>query len=60
MVEVVRQGDHHVSHPDEERAGVEDIIGDYNVYARAARRLAEEHFDSDVVPPRLLANLGVA
>jgi hypothetical protein len=45
---------------DEARAGVEDIIGDYSVHARAARRLAEEHFDSDVVLTRLLANLGVA
>ncbi len=40
-------------------AGVERISRDYDRHARAARRLAEEHFDSDQVLGRLLAKLGV-
>jgi hypothetical protein len=44
---------------EEARAGVDEIMCDYTAHARAARRLAEEHFDSDVVLTRLLANLGV-
>jgi hypothetical protein len=44
---------------DEARAGAQDIIGEYPAHCRAARRLAEEYFDSDIVLTRLLANLGV-
>lgn len=38
---------------------VETIAGDYEHHARAARRLAEEHFDSDKVLRRLLRELGI-
>ena len=47
------------STPDEARAGVEEIFGDYNRHARAARSVAEEYFDSDKVLGRLLQRLGV-
>jgi hypothetical protein len=40
-------------------AGVEKISRDYDRHARVARRLAEEHFDSDQVLGRLLGKLGV-
>lgn len=39
--------------------GVERIVGEYPVHAEAARAIAEECFDSDVVIPRLLAALGI-
>jgi hypothetical protein len=41
-------------------AGVEEIERDYDRHARAARQLAEDHFDSDRVLGRLLERLGVA
>jgi hypothetical protein len=41
-------------------AGVEAVCADYRRHAAAARRIAEEHFDSDVVLARLLAALGIA
>jgi glycosyltransferase involved in cell wall biosynthesis len=45
---------------DEALAGVEEISRDYGRHARAARAMAEEHFDSDKVLSRLLGKLGVA
>ena len=45
--------------PDEAAAGAEQILRDYAVHARAARRIAEAHFDSDLVLRRLLADVGV-
>ena len=39
-------------------AGIEALNGDYGRHARAARALAEEHFDSDGVLGRLLYGLG--
>ena len=39
--------------------GVDAISADYTRHARAARALAEERFDSDVVLPALLEKLGV-
>ncbi len=44
---------------DEAVAGVETIMADYEHHARAARQIAEEHFDSDVVLTRLLEALRV-
>jgi hypothetical protein len=41
------------------RNGVEEITQHYAEHALAARRIAEEHFDSDVVLGRLLTELGV-
>lgn len=43
--------------PDEAAAGVESIVGDYPRHTRAARALAEAHFDSDKVLTRLLERL---
>jgi len=40
-------------------AGVEAINSDYKRHAHAARRLAEDHFDSNTVLTRLLASLGI-
>jgi hypothetical protein len=40
---------------DEAVAGADAIASDYHRHSRAARLLAEEHFDSDVVLGRLLA-----
>jgi hypothetical protein len=40
--------------PDEAIAGAEAIAADYGAHARAARALAEEHFDSDRVIGRFL------
>jgi hypothetical protein len=40
--------------------GVAEIQGDYRRHSRAARRIAEEQFDSDRVLGNLLARLGVA
>jgi hypothetical protein len=45
---------------DEARAGVEAIERDYPRHSRAARALAEAHFDSDQVLSTLLRRLGVA
>ena len=42
---------------DEAAAGVERIRSDYPAHARAAREIAEEHFDSDRVLGRLLEQL---
>jgi hypothetical protein len=44
---------------DDAVAGVEEIAGDYDRHARAARELAVEHFDSDAVLARLLDRLGI-
>jgi len=40
-------------------ACVEEVAGDYERHSRAARALAEEHFDSDKVLRRLLSGLGI-
>jgi hypothetical protein len=45
---------------DEACAGVEEIVSDPARHQRAARAIAEAHFDSRVVLPRLLAELGIA
>ncbi|MGI8825505.1 MAG: hypothetical protein ACR2JC_07660 [Chloroflexota bacterium] len=42
------------------RAGVAEIAGNYDRHAAAARELAESHFDSNKVLPRLLGALRVA
>jgi hypothetical protein len=39
---------------------VEAINADYGRHCRAARAVAEAHFDSDKVLARLLSELGVA
>jgi hypothetical protein len=44
---------------DEAMDGVEEICGRHRTHARAARALAEEHFDSRKVLGRLLSRLGV-
>jgi hypothetical protein len=41
-------------------AGAQSIMADHTRHTRAARAIAEEHFDSDKVLRRLLARLGVA
>ena len=43
--------------PDEAQAGVEEINRDYDRHCRAARAIAEQHFDSDKVLTRLLGKL---
>jgi hypothetical protein len=45
---------------DSARAAVEEINADYGRHARAARQLAEEHFEAERVARRLLADLGLA
>ena len=45
---------------DDAVAGIEAIRSDYDRHARAARNVAEEHFDSDTVLTRLLDRLGGA
>ena len=45
---------------DEAVAAVETVASDYERHAAAARALAEEHFDSDIVLRSLLAKLGIA
>jgi hypothetical protein len=45
---------------DDAIAGAADIVADYPRHARAARAVAEEHFDSDIVLNRLVAQLGIA
>jgi len=42
---------------DEAAGAVKAVISDYDAHACAARRLAEEHFSSDVVIGRLLEDL---
>jgi hypothetical protein len=44
---------------EEAAAAVEEIGGDYSRHGKAARAIAEEHFDSDKVLARLLGRLGV-
>jgi hypothetical protein len=44
---------------DQAAAGVDAIERDYERHANAARALAEDHFDSDQVLTKLLADLGV-
>jgi hypothetical protein len=39
--------------------GANEVIENYATHARAARHLAEEHFDSDIVLTKLLSRLGV-
>jgi hypothetical protein len=48
------------SNMDEAAEGAERICRDYDAHCRAARRVAEEHFDSDKVLSRLLRELDVA
>jgi hypothetical protein len=43
---------------DEAVAGAAKIVSDYPEHCQAARRLAEEHFDSDLVLGRLLERVG--
>jgi hypothetical protein len=43
---------------DEASEGARRILGDYAAHAAAARELAERHFDSRVVLPQLLEELG--
>lgn len=45
---------------DDAKAGVEAIAGDWQRHARAARALAENYFDSDLVLGRLLEVAGTA
>jgi hypothetical protein len=45
---------------DEAVAGMEDIEAHYDLHSTAARNLAAEYFDSDVVLPALLEQVGVA
>ena len=45
---------------EEAAEGVQRITADYELHARRARAIAEEHFDSDKILPRLLLSLGVA
>lgn len=44
---------------DEAVAGAEQVVRDYPAHCRAARRIAEEHFASDVVIRRLAAEIGL-
>lgn len=45
---------------EEAAAAIEEINRDYAMHCRAARSLAEEHFDGVAVARRLLADLGLA
>jgi hypothetical protein len=45
--------------PDEAMAGIDAINRDYAGHCRAARRIAEEYFDSGIVLRRLLARAGL-
>jgi glycosyltransferase involved in cell wall biosynthesis len=47
------------SDPDAALEAVEEVAGDHRRHSLAARRVAEEHFDSDRVLRRLLDRLGV-
>jgi len=44
---------------DEAVAGAERIVHDYDLHCRAARALAEEYFDSNVVLRRLVEDVGI-
>jgi hypothetical protein len=44
---------------DDAAAGADLIAADYPRHSRAAREIAEEHFDSKKVLPRLVAGLGI-
>jgi hypothetical protein len=41
-------------------AGAESIAGDYARHCRAARRIAEEYFDSDIVLRKMLQEIGLS
>lgn len=43
---------------EEALAGIEDINGDYLGHCRAARDIAETHFDSDRILTNILAHVG--
>ena len=45
---------------EEAAAGIEAVAGDYPRHRRAARAIAEEYFDSDLVLTRLLRRVGAA
>jgi hypothetical protein len=47
------------TNPAEALAAIDEMNVDYAFHARAARKLAEERFDSDIVLSQLLQNLGV-
>ena len=47
------------SEPGEALEAVERVARDYEQHSRAARAIAEEHFDSGRIIGRLLENLGV-
>jgi hypothetical protein len=49
-----------VSSPEEAAAAIEEVNGDYERHAQAARALAEEHLEASAVAGRLLADLGLA
>lgn len=46
--------------PDEAVRAASAVVADYESHCRAARRVAEQHFDSDIVLGRLLEQLGAA
>lgn len=48
------------STPAELLTAIDEMNCDYAYHARSARKIAEEHFDSDIVLSRLLQNLGVS
>jgi hypothetical protein len=48
------------SNLDEAVSGIAEIRSDWDGHSRAARAIAEEHFDSRKVLRRLLSELGVA
>jgi hypothetical protein len=48
------------SSPDEALAGASDIVGGYERHSKAARALAEDFFDSDLVLTRLLDEAGMS
>ncbi len=39
-------------------AAIDELNGDYELHARTARQIAEDHFDSDLVLSELLGNIG--
>ncbi len=49
-----------VGTPEEAAAAIEEINGDYARHCRAARALAEEHFEASTVAAGLLRALGLA
>jgi hypothetical protein len=44
---------------DEAVEGAQSIAADYAAHSAAARRIAEQHFDSDKVLGRLMEEIGV-